>query len=131
MNRDRVMRRALWVSVVYNFAGAVMFAFPSMPAGRLSGLPSDVPAIYSSLVALFVALFAGAYGWLAMQPEIDRPLVALGAIGKAGAFTIFVALWMLGRFSGLGVISGSGDLMLAAIFAWWLFGGEADANRSR
>jgi len=131
MSRDRIMRRALWVSVVYNFAGAVMFAFPSLPVGRLSGLPSDVPPIYSSLVALFVALFAGAYGWLAMQAQIDRPMVALGAIGKAGAFAIFVTLWMLGRFSGLGVISGSGDLILAAIFAWWLFGGEADANRSR
>jgi hypothetical protein len=125
------MRRALWVSVVYNFAGAFLFAFPASPFGRLSGLPDSVPAIYSSLVALFVALFAGAYCWLAMQPEIDRPMVALGAIGKAGAFTIFVALWMMGRYSGLGVISGSGDLILAAIFTWWLVGGEADANRSR
>jgi hypothetical protein len=108
-----------------------MFAFPSLPAGRLAGMPSDVPPIYASLVALFVALFGGAYGWLAMQPQIDRPLVAFGAIGKAGAFATFVALWLLGRFSGLGVISGSGDLILAAIFAWWLFGGQADANRSR
>lgn len=125
MNRDQVMRRALWVSVVYNFAAAVLFMFPSSSLGRFAGLPNPVPPIYSTLVALFVALFAGAYAWLALQPEIDRPLVALSAIGKAGAFSTFLAMWLLRQFSGLGVLTGTGDLILAAIFGWWLFTGES------
>jgi hypothetical protein len=122
LNRDRVMRRALWFSVVYNFGGAALYAFPSSALGRIAGLPSSVPPIYATLVALFVALFAVAYAWLAMQPEIDRPLVAFAAIGKAGAFTSFLILWLLGQYPGRGVLAGSGDLILAAIFACWLLG---------
>jgi hypothetical protein len=125
MNRDRVVRRALWISVVYNSGGALLFAFPSSSLGRLAGLPSPVPPIYSTLVALFVALFAGLYGWLAMQPEIDRPMVALGAIGKAGAFSSMVALWGFGELRALVVLAGTGDLILAAIFTWWLLGGRS------
>ena len=128
MNRDRVMRRALWVSFVYNFGAAALFAFPSSSLSRLSGLPNPVPPIYSTLVALFVALFAGAYGWLALQPEIDRPLVALSAIGKAGAFSTFLALWLVGEVSVRGVLAGTGDLILAAIFASWLLGGKIIAS---
>ena len=125
MNRDRVVRRALWISVVYNSGGALLFAFPSSSLGRLAGLPSPVPPIYSTLVALFVALFAGLYGWLAMQPKIDRPMVALGAIGKAGAFSSMVALWGFGELRALVVLAGTGDLILAAIFIWWLLGGRS------
>ena len=125
MNRDRVVRRALWISVVYNSGGALLFAFPSSSLGRLAGLPSPVPPIYSTLVALFVALFAGLYGWLAMQPEIDRPMVALGAIGKAGAFSSMVALWGFGELRALVVLAGTGDLILAAIFTWWLLSGKS------
>jgi hypothetical protein len=34
------------------------------------------------MTALFVLLFAGAYAWLAMQPTINRPFVAFGAIAR-------------------------------------------------
>jgi hypothetical protein len=125
VSRDRVMRRALWISVVYNSGAALLFAFPSSSLGRLSGLPNPVPPIYSTLVALFVALFAGVYGWLAMQPEIDRPMVALGAIGKAGAFSSMLGLWAFGELGALVVLAGTGDLMLAAIFTWWLLSGKS------
>ena len=119
------MRRALWVSVVYNSGAALLFAFPSSSLGRFSGLPSPVPPIYSTLVALFVALFAGMYGWLAMQPEIDRPMVAFGAIGKEAAFSCMLALWALGELRALVVLAGTGDLILAAIFTWWLLSGRS------
>ena len=131
MNRDRVMRRTLWVSVLYNLGAALAFAFPSSSLVRFAGLPNPVPPLYSAMVALFVALFAGGYGWLAVQPEIDRPLVAFSAIGKAAAFSTFLALWLLGDFPALGVLAGTGDLILAAIFGWWLLGGKYhDSTRS-
>ena len=122
MDRDRLMRRALGISVIYNFGAAVLFAFPSSWAGRCAGLPAVVPALYRVLLAFFVVLFGGAYAWLARQPKIDRPLVGFAAIGKAGAFGIILALWLVGTSPGRGVLTASGDLVLAAIFAWWLFG---------
>jgi hypothetical protein len=130
MNTDTFMRRALWISVVYNLGGAFLFAFPSSRLGQLAGLPSLVAPIYSTLLAFFVALFAGAYTWLARQPHIDRQLVALCAIGKAGAFAVILVYWLLGQGSGRGVLAATGDLVLAGIFASWLLGAREDASKA-
>lgn len=129
MDRDAFMRRALWISVAYNLGGAFLFAFPSSSLGRLAGLPTLVAPIYSTLVAFFVALFAGAYAWLASQSHIDRPLVALSAIGKAGAFSVILVFWLFGQGPGRGVLAATGDLVLAGIFAWWLLGAQEDARK--
>jgi hypothetical protein len=86
MDKDEWFRRTLWLSVVYNLGGAFLFAFPSSALARLTGLPDPVAPVYCALRAFFVALFAGAYAWLAVQQDIDRPLVAFSAIGKGGAF---------------------------------------------
>jgi hypothetical protein len=121
MDRDDVMRRALWASVVFNLGGFFLFAFPGSFAA-LAGFPGSAPRVYSSTVALFVALFGGSYAWLALQPRIDRPLVALAALGKAGFFVVVSAFWLLGEVSARGVVAAGGDLVFAAIFAWWLLG---------
>jgi hypothetical protein len=120
MDRDGIMRRALKVSVIYNLAAA--FLFPSSSLGRLAGLPPVVPDLYRMMLGFFVVLFGGAYAWLARQPDIDRPLVGFAAIGKAGAFGIILTLWLVGRSLARGVLAATGDLVLAGIFAWWLFG---------
>ncbi|MBI1815955.1 MAG: hypothetical protein HYR72_13330 [Deltaproteobacteria bacterium] len=114
------MRRALWLSVAYNFGGALLFAFPSSVLGQLAGLPTSVPPLYCALMAFFVVLFGGTYAWLARQPTFNRPLVAFAAIGKAGAFGIILACWLVGEASGRGVLAASGDLVLAGIFVRWL-----------
>ena len=129
MDRDTFMRRALSISVVYNLGGALLFAFPSSLVGRLAGLPVLVAPIYSTLLAFFVTLFAGAYAWLARQPNIDRPLVAFSAIGKAGAFSVILLFWLFGQGSGRGVVAVVGDLVLAGIFVWWLLGAPEGARK--
>ena len=115
------MRRALWASVCFNLGGALLFFFPAS-LGRLAGLPVPVPAAYAALLALFIVLFGGAYAWLALQPHFDRPLVAFSAIGEAGAFAVVVACWVAGAVEGRAVLAITGDLVFAAIFAWWLVG---------
>ncbi len=80
----------------------------------------DAPAIYRALTALFVLLFGCAYAWLAMQPTINRPLVAFGAIGKAAAFLIVVLLWLRGAAPVASVYAIIGDLVLAGVFFWCL-----------
>jgi hypothetical protein len=123
------MRRALWTSVPYNVGGALLFAFPDS-LGRLAGIPGPVPHIYAAALAFLVTLFAGTYAWLAVQPRIDRPLVAFSAIGKAGFFAVVLVCWLLGEVPGQGVIGTCGDLVLAGIFTWWLIAdaGSADAS---
>jgi len=115
MDRERFLRRVLWVATLFNIGGAVMLGFPALPAGKLAGLPADVPVPYRAFVALFVLLFAGAYAYLASRPEINRPFVAFGAIGKTLAFVTAVVLWLAGEVTALGVGIFSGDLVLAAL----------------
>jgi len=108
MDKDRWMRRALWCSAFFNLRGALLFAFPASFAGHVVGLPPDVPpdvpSIYRALLAMFVVLFAGAYAWLAVQEEIDRPLVAFSAIGKAIAVLTVSVFWLSGLLPGRGVL---------------------------
>ncbi|MDP3857133.1 MAG: hypothetical protein Q8Q73_05130 [Stagnimonas sp.] len=118
----RLLRFGLGLGAAANFGVAALLLVPDSAAGQLAGLPSaSVPILYASLLALFVALFGGVYAWLAAQVEINRPVLALGAIGKALAFILGIVLWLAGstsaRWTGLMV----GDLLLAALFAAWLW----------
>ena len=120
MSREHVLRPALWTAAFFNLAGAVPFAFPASSMGQLAGLPADSPVVYRAMTALFVLLFAGAYAWLAMQPTINRPFVAFGAIGKAAAFVLVVALWLRDVVPAGAVLAMVGDIILALLFAWCL-----------
>ncbi len=120
--RDRLIRRALWATAVFNVAGAYLFALPSSALGRFAGLPIAVPSLYRALVAMFVLLFAGAYAWLARQPTIDRSMVAFAAIGKTSAFAVVFFLWLASAAEGRSVLALAGDLAFAGVFAWWLAG---------
>ena len=116
---DGFIRRALWTSVAFNLGGALLFAFPSS-IGRLAGLPTPVPPVYCMLLVWFVLLFGGSYAWLASQRTIDRPMVALAAIGKAGAFAVVFLCWLVGAVPAFAVLAIVGDLVLALVFARWL-----------
>jgi hypothetical protein len=120
MSREHILRPALWTAAFFNLVGTFLFAFPGSRLGQFAGLPPDVPAIYRALVALFVLLFGCAYAWLAMQPTINRPFVAFGAIGKAAAFLIVVLLWLRGAAPASSVSAIVGDLVLAVVFLWCL-----------
>lgn len=121
MNADLIMRRALWLGVPFNLFGATLFAFPGSALGQLAGLPTEpVPAIYRTVVVLFVALFGGMYGWLAMQPQIPRPMVVFSVIGKSAVFLTIVLFALLGLAPARAVLPALGDAAFAALFVGWL-----------
>lgn len=121
MRRELIVRCALWVSAPANLAVAALILFPASTLGQFVGLPEPAPHwVYRSLLALFLALFGGAYAWLALQPQIHRPLLALSAIGKFGAFAITLALWTRGLAADRWMMLMAGDLLLAGAFAWGL-----------
>jgi hypothetical protein len=122
MNREVVLRRALWLAAGFNLLAALLFAFPASTAGELVGLPREVPLAYRAMTALFVLLFGGAYAWLAVQRVVDRALVVFGAIGKTSAFIVIVVLWRMGAAGGLGALLATGDVVLAAVFLWCVGG---------
>jgi hypothetical protein len=117
--KDVFLRKALRTTAVFNVVAAAMVAFPSS-LGQAVGLPLPVPRLYTTLLCSFVVLFGGVYAWLARSPEIDRPLVVLGAVGKISVFAIVAAFWFAGNAPGMLVLLASGDLAFATIFLWWL-----------
>jgi len=121
------MRRALWATTVYNLTGVYLFASPGSALGQFAGLPSSVPLLYRTLVAVVVLLFGGVYAWLATRPVIDRPLVAVSALGKLGFFCAAAALCILDEAPARSVLLLGGDLAFAAIFFWWLLGAREGA----
>jgi hypothetical protein len=117
MTRTTIMRGALWIGGIYNLAAALAFAFPGS-LGRLAGLPAPGSLFY----AWMLALFGGAYLWLARRPQIDRPLVGLAVIGKLSVFALAVVCWTLGEIPARVVVPAVGDLVFALVFLWWLRG---------
>lgn len=116
-----LLRRALWLSAAANFGVAALLLAPQSTPGQLAGLPGvPAPAIYTVLLALFVALFGGAYAILAQQARPDRGVLALAAIGKGLAFVATLALWLAGEASGRWASLLVGDLLFAALFFAWL-----------
>ena len=120
MNATRLVRYSLWTTAPLNVVAAYMLAFPGSALGRLFDLPASVPGIYAGLVSFLVLMFGGVYAWLASRPEIDRPLLAIGAIGKGGVFVVTLCVWLAGASSGRTVLIGAGDLAFASLWAWWL-----------
>lgn len=122
MNRDKVMRRALQLTTVFNFVAAFALAFPGSALGQFMGFPPAAPLIYLAMASGAVALFGFAYGWLSVQPVIDRPLVVLSTVGKLIAFASVAVIALLGDMPMRSAVLASPDLMFAAIFIWWLRG---------
>jgi hypothetical protein len=120
INPNRLIKTVLWLALCFNIFGAFLFAFPASKTGQLAGLPADVPVAYRAILAAFVLLFAGAYAWLALQPEPVRPLLAFSAIGKTTIFLLVVILWLTSQTPASSVFAASIDLGFAAIFTWWL-----------
>jgi hypothetical protein len=122
MGRETWLRRMLWLAALVNLAGAALFAFPASPPAQLAGFPAQVPAAYRAFCAGFVLLFGGSYAWLAGHRPLVRPMVVVGAVGKAGAFFLMAALWLGGAMPLRSVALLGADLGLAAGFSWGLAG---------
>src|SRR4029450_6226646 len=90
---ERYVLAALWLGAAFNLGAAYVFSHPASAVGAYLGLAPHVDPLYAGLCALFVALFGGAYGWLALQRVLDQPLLWIGVIGKAGFFVLALALW--------------------------------------
>jgi hypothetical protein len=119
------MRRALNATAVWNLGASVLFAFPQS-LGRIVQLPVPAPHLYAWISVMVIAAFGCAYAWLARQPEIDRPLVVVAALGKVGFFLIALTCWLLGETSIRIVAATTIDLGFAAVFFWWLRGAQQE-----
>ncbi len=118
MTRDRVIRTALWATVALNALG--VFVFAPLALGHLSPLmPIAVPRYFAAQIGVTIALFGGVYAWLAMQREINRPLVVVGGLGKLGFYTLTLVYALAGDLPMSMALNATPDLVFASLFLWW------------
>ena len=129
MINSEMMRKILWVGVVFNATAALMLAFPSS-LGALVGLPPVSSVFYTWLLSFFVALFGATYAWLASQPTLNRPIVMLAALGKSGVFVIALACLLRGDIEFRTFSVAVGDLVFASLFFLWLRSASTSASNT-
>jgi len=113
------IRKSIWATVPFNLLGATAFAFPQSFPGRLLQVP-DAPAVHAFLLGFIILTFGLMYLWIALQPEINRPLLAFGAVGKVGVFLIGLALFIVGRAPFMMAFGLLGDLAFGSLWLVWL-----------
>ena len=114
------IRLSLWMSLPLNLGAAYVLSTPDSWPGALLGLPADTHIVYRAMSAMLVGLLGIAYGWLALQAQLHRPLLALGATSKAAVFGIALGLWSTERTTQPLLWAGLVDLALANLWFIWL-----------
>ena len=126
MQDDKLVRITLWMSVPFNFGAALMVVFPAVPLWVFLGLP-QAPLLHVALLSFVIAGFGVVYGWLALQPQIVRPLLACGVFGKGGVFVLIAGLWLAGA-ARVGVFAVAlVDLAFALVWGRWLLASRSPA----
>lgn len=120
MINEKLVRVTLGVSAPFNFMAACLVVMPGSPIGQIMGLPAIVPIVYSAILGFLIFLFGCVYAWMALQETINRPLLAIATLGKAGVVCIVMGLWLSGQAAGQLAFLTVGDLVFALIWGSWI-----------
>ena len=120
MSLERLVRISLWVTDPFNLLAGFVFAMPGSALRQLLMLPESPVSFYTIFAEAMVALFGGVYIWLALQAEINKPLLSVGAIGKALAVLIALGLFFDSNFAWLPTLFISGDLVFVVLWGYFI-----------
>ncbi len=112
-------RRVLAAASFVNLMGGVLFLPPLAPLRALVGLPTADP-FYLWLVSAWILGFGVAFALQSRSGQASRGVLALAAWGKAMFVLLLLAHALAGQIGWLAVGAGLPDLVLAAVFVWWL-----------
>lgn len=114
------MRWLLMACGLMNLGSVATFAPPFPQLRQQVGLPEAHP-LYLWVLTAWLPLFGLAYFRMGWTGRVDRTFLAVGAAGKATFALILLALWGSGELPMTPGLVGLPDLVLAAVFAWWLW----------
>ena len=116
----RGMRLLLLVCGPMNLNGALIFAPPVTAFRPVLGLPEAHP-LYLWVLSIWTLIFGVAYFRMGLTGRADRTFLAVGAAGKATFALLLLALSATGDLPAEAAGVGSPDLVLAVVFAVWLY----------
>ena len=117
---DASWRRLFTIAALFNLVGGIpALVAPNVVLARLgmAPLPHD---LFVRTSGLMIVLFGIGY-WLVGRDFSRRELAWLGAVGKVGAFLLFLSAWRGGTLPFRGFALGIADLFFAGAFLAFLF----------
>ena len=119
---DTVSSGVRYASVVFAIAGIVNIAVGAttflapLTVAELLGVPRPETTLFIELAGWLVVVLGIGYCLTAWNPERDRDLMLIGALGKLLVLPLMVSAWRRGSVGFSGVIGGAGDFVLALLF---------------
>jgi hypothetical protein len=120
MNYEKLIRATLAASFVFNLLAAYMLVFPASSLASLAGFTISTSPMHTALSALMVAALGGSYGWMALQENINIPMLTFGALTKGSAFMMFFVQWTFDAVTARLVLFAVVDIVLAWIWLNWV-----------
>lgn len=116
MQQSTTIRLTLAVCATVNLLAACLLLELVAPAG----VSFDFPALHTvHLLSSFIGYVAGVTGLfclgMAVQREMDRPMLPVAAIGNVVLFAFAAGCWLTGTPAGVGLLLGVIDLAGAAL----------------
>lgn len=93
--------------------------------GREPGADDSLLAMLNRDFAFCVLLLGVGYGIVAFDPSRNHGLIWIGILGKLGVVAMFGQRWLTGVATAWVLPAAAGDLVFAALFAWFLWRGTS------
>ncbi len=129
----RQARSLFTVAAVWNLAAAAgALLTPELHRSLFFGSAVEelgsVARLNTQAFWVSVLLFGIGYGIVARDPDRNHGIVLLAALGKTYVFLAWFRYWLAGEVTGFALMGGIGDLVFAALFAWFLLGARRSAT---
>jgi len=111
------------VAAIFNVIIGLPFLLAPAQGLAMLGFAPQPLLLFAQLAGSLILMFGVSYAMIARNLVL-RELVWLGVIGKLLAVTVFALYKLDGEMSDMVFALGMGDLVFAALFLWFLFGGR-------
>lgn len=120
---DTIWKIVFGAAALFNTAVGAPLLFVPVQGLALMGLGPQPLLLFVQLAGGLIVMFGLAYAMVARNLAL-REIAWLGAIGKFMAVTLLAIYKSSGEISDTTFALGMGDLVFAALFLWFLFGGR-------
>jgi len=118
------------VGAAWNFVIALSILVAPLVSLRLlyghePGADDPLLAMLDRDFAFCVLLFGVGYGIVALDPSRNHGLIGIGILGKLGVVAMLGQRWLTGVATAWVLPAAAGDLVFAALYAWFLWRGTS------
>ena len=112
-------------AALFNFAAGLPFLLAPNEALALLTVAPAADVLFHQIVGLLVVCFGIGYWLVSLEPQRNRAIVIIGAIGKSGVVVLFGKAWLAGTLPNEAFAISMGDLAFVLGFIAFLLAGRS------